>query len=187
MAGRSMAPRTRNTPICLRHATQQLELLLCRWVWVGVGFLLAAIVLFHVIIILAQKFLGPLGNNAAVLSEEALRARDIALYGQSGKGGVDDTIVDVDEQVQLSDYSPVRFCIFVDFHCLLFSCLCLLCTVLFADMVQHRQTVEDVEEAACRDSKQLCCQVLEAARRASHPDSLPRKVRAWGSAHAISV
>lgn len=68
------------------------------WVWVGVGFLLGAIVVFHVVIILAQKFLGPIGNNAAVLSEEALRARDVALYGQSGKGDVDDTIVDVDEQ-----------------------------------------------------------------------------------------
>lgn len=70
----------------------------------GVGFLLGAIVVFHVVIILAQKFLGPIGNNAAVLSEEALRARDVALYGQSGKGDVDDTIVDVDEQV------PPFFC-----------------------------------------------------------------------------
>ena len=48
---------------------------------------------------MAQKFLGPLGKNAAVLSEEALRARDISLYGQSGKGDVDDTVVNVDEQV----------------------------------------------------------------------------------------
>ena len=71
----------------------------CRWVWVSVGFLIGAIILFHVIIILAQKVLGPLGKNAAVLSEEALRARDIALYGQSGKGDLDDTIVDVNEQV----------------------------------------------------------------------------------------
>jgi len=64
-----------------------------------VGFLIGAIILFHFIIILAQKVLGPLGKNAAVLSEEALRARDVALYGQSGKGDLDDTVVDVDEQV----------------------------------------------------------------------------------------
>ena len=63
------------------------------------GFLIGAIILFHFIIILAQKVLGPLGKNAAVLSEEALRARDVALYGQSGKGNVDDTVVDVAEQV----------------------------------------------------------------------------------------
>ncbi|DBB05992.1 hypothetical protein WJX82_004698 [Trebouxia sp. C0006] len=68
------------------------------WVWVSVGFLIGAIILFHFIIILAQKVLGPLGNNAAVLSEEALRARDVALYGQSGKGDLDDTVVDVAEQ-----------------------------------------------------------------------------------------
>ena len=66
------------------------------------GFLIGAIIFFHFVIILAQKVLGPLGKNAAVLSEEALRARDVALYGQSGKGDLDDTVVDVDEQVWVS-------------------------------------------------------------------------------------
>lgn len=74
----------------------------CRWVWIGVGFLIGAIIFLHVVIIMAQKFLGPLGKNAAVLSEEALRARDISLYGQPGKGDVDDTVVNVDEQVSTS-------------------------------------------------------------------------------------
>ena len=68
-----------------------------RWVWVGVGFLIGAIIVFHIIIIAAVKLLGPLGKNAAVLSEEALRARDISLFGQSGKGDVDDTALDVNE------------------------------------------------------------------------------------------
>ena len=64
------------------------------------GYLIGAIIFLHVVIILAQKFLGPLGKNAAVLSEEALRARDISLFGQSGKGELDDAVLDVDGQVQ---------------------------------------------------------------------------------------
>ena len=51
------------------------------------------------IIIAAQRFLGPLETSSAVSSEEVLRARDIALFGQAGKGGVDDTLVDVAEEV----------------------------------------------------------------------------------------
>ena len=73
--------------------------LIDRWVWIGVGYLIGAIIFLHVVIILAQKFLGPLGKNAAVLSEEALRARDISLFGQSGKGELDDAVLDVDGQV----------------------------------------------------------------------------------------
>ena len=69
------------------------------------GYLIGAIVVFHIIIIAAQKFLGPLETGSAVLSEEALRARNIALFGQSGKGNVDDTVVDVDDQVQISSAS----------------------------------------------------------------------------------
>ena len=63
----------------------------------SVGYLLGAIVVLHIVIIAAQNFLGPLATSSAVLSEEALRARDVALYGQAGKGDVDDTVLDVDE------------------------------------------------------------------------------------------
>lgn len=63
------------------------------------GYLIGAIVFFHIVIIAAQKWLGPLDNSAAVLSEEALRARDIALYGQAGKGDLDDSVLDVDDEV----------------------------------------------------------------------------------------
>ena len=72
------------------------------WVWVGVGYLFGAIIVFHTVIIAAQRFLGPLETSLAVLSEEA---RDIALFGQSGKGDVDDTVVDVSAQVQISTSS----------------------------------------------------------------------------------
>ncbi|KAL3144459.1 hypothetical protein ABBQ32_004202 [Trebouxia sp. C0010 RCD-2024] len=68
------------------------------WAWVSVGYLIGAIVFFHIVIIAAQKWLGPLDNSAAVLSEEALRARDIALYGQAGKGDLDDSVLDVDDE-----------------------------------------------------------------------------------------
>ena len=54
---------------------------------------------FHIVIIAAQKWLGPLNISSAVLSEEALHARDVALYGQAGKGDVDDTVLDVDDEV----------------------------------------------------------------------------------------
>lgn len=71
----------------------------CRWVWVGVGYLIGCIIIFHIIIILAQIYLGPLDNSAAVLSEEALRVRDHALYGSEGRDG--ETVVNVDEKVGL--------------------------------------------------------------------------------------
>ena len=67
----------------------------------SVGYLLGAIVVLHIVIIAAQKFLGPLATSSAVLSEEALRARDVALYGQAGKGDADDTVLDVDDEVRV--------------------------------------------------------------------------------------
>ena len=70
---------------------------MCRWVWIGVGYLIGLIIILHIVIIVAQKFLGPLDNSAAVLSEEALRVRDQALYGSEGKDG--ETVVNVDEKV----------------------------------------------------------------------------------------
>lgn len=73
--------------------------------WVSVGYLLGAIVVLHIVIIAAQKFLGPLATSSAVLSEEALRARDVALYGQSGKGDVDDTVLDVDDEVHICPFA----------------------------------------------------------------------------------
>lgn len=78
-----------------------------RWVWVSVGYLLGAIVVLHIVIIAAQKFLGPLETSSAVLSEEALRVRNVALYGQAGKGEVDDTVVDVNDEV---DTCPISLC-----------------------------------------------------------------------------
>lgn len=63
--------------------------------WVSVGYLIGCIIIFHIIIIAAQMFLGPLDNSAAVLSEEALRVRDQALYGAEGKDG--ETVVNVDD------------------------------------------------------------------------------------------
>lgn len=66
----------------------------------SVGYLIGAIVFFHLVIIAAQKWLGPLETSAAVLSDEALRARDIALYGQAGKGDLDDAVLDVDDEVR---------------------------------------------------------------------------------------
>lgn len=81
------------------------ELSCNRWVWIGVGYLIGAIIVLHIIIIAAQRFLGPLETSSAVLSEEALRARDIALFGQSGKGDVDDSVVDVAEEVQICSSS----------------------------------------------------------------------------------
>ena len=74
--------------------------LVSRWAWIGVGYLIGAIVFFHFVIIAAQKWLGPLNTSSAVLSEEALRARDIALYGQEGKGDLGDSVLDVDDEVQ---------------------------------------------------------------------------------------
>ena len=73
----------------------------------SVGYLLGAIVVLHIVIIAAQKFLGPLETSSAVLSEEALRARNVALYGQAGKGEVDDTVVDVNDEV---DTCPMSLC-----------------------------------------------------------------------------
>lgn len=61
------------------------------------GYLIGLIIILHVVIILAQKFLGPLGNNAAVLSEDALKVRDQALYGSKGKDG--EVVVDVNAKV----------------------------------------------------------------------------------------
>lgn len=65
----------------------------------GVGYLIGCIIIFHIIIIVAQMFLGPLDNSAAVLSEEALRVRDQALYGAGGKDG--EVVVNMDEKVSL--------------------------------------------------------------------------------------
>lgn len=62
----------------------------------AVGYLLGAIVVLHIVIIAAQEFLGPLNTSAAVLSEEALRARDIALHGQ---GDEDDTVLEIADEV----------------------------------------------------------------------------------------
>lgn len=42
-----------------------------------------------------------MATSSAVLSEEALRARDVALYGQAGKGNADDTVLEVDEEVHI--------------------------------------------------------------------------------------
>lgn len=64
----------------------------------SVGYLLGAIVVLHVVIIAAQEFLGPLNTSAAVLSEEALRARDTALHGQ---GDDDDTVLDIADEVHI--------------------------------------------------------------------------------------
>ena len=72
--------------------------MLCRWVWISVGYLIGLIIILHIVIIVAQRFLGPLDNSAAVLSEEALRVRDASLYGTEGKDG--EVVVDVDEKVR---------------------------------------------------------------------------------------
>lgn len=50
-------------------------------------------------------WLGPLATSSAVLSEEALRARDVALFGQSGKGDVDDTVLNVNDEVCAGSHS----------------------------------------------------------------------------------
>ena len=82
------------------RADPQCVCLVSRWAWIAVGYLIGAIVFFHFVIIAAQKWLGPLNTSSAVLSEEALRARDIALYGQEGKGDLGDSVLDVDDEVR---------------------------------------------------------------------------------------
>lgn len=67
--------------------------------WISVGYLIGLIIILHVVIIVAQRFLGPLDNSAAVLSEEALRVRDASLYGTEGKDG--EVVVDVNEKVRI--------------------------------------------------------------------------------------
>ena len=73
-----------------------------RWVWVGVGALIVATVVFHILILFAVKFLGPYQLGAAAMSEEALRERAYALHGAAGSADAGVTI-DLEEEV--------RFCL----------------------------------------------------------------------------
>ncbi|KAL0029477.1 hypothetical protein WJX77_010449 [Trebouxia sp. C0004] len=57
------------------------------WVWLGVGALVAYIILFNVICVLAHKLLAPYGVQTAVMSEESLKEREFTVKGDQAKSG----------------------------------------------------------------------------------------------------
>ena len=60
---------------------------LCRWVWVGIGALIVANLVFHAVLITAAATLGPYGSATNLQTEESLAAREYAKHG--GPGGPD--------------------------------------------------------------------------------------------------
>lgn len=73
----------------------------CRWIWISVGALVIAIGVFHVIILLAVKFLGPYGRPSPSISEEGIKERAYSLHGQKGLADQGIT-VDIDEEITRS-------------------------------------------------------------------------------------
>ncbi|KAK9788281.1 hypothetical protein WJX73_004447 [Symbiochloris irregularis] len=75
------------------------------WIWISVGALLIAIGLFHIIILLAVKFLGPYGRPSPSISEEGIKERAYSLHGAKGLA---DQGVTVDIEEELSKSRKVR-------------------------------------------------------------------------------
>ena len=70
-----------------------------RWVWICIGALILANVFFHIILLLAAKYLQPYGGTQNIQSDESLAQRDYAKHGGEGNGAI---------AVQVDEVGPVK-------------------------------------------------------------------------------
>ena len=85
-----------SSQLTIRHAARALQLLsalelrsdhclvICRWVWICIGALIVANIVFHIVLLAAAQFLGPYGGTANIQSEESLAQREYAKHGGEG-------------------------------------------------------------------------------------------------------
>ena len=72
---------------------------MCRWVWICIGALIVANIVFHIVLLAAAQFLGPYGGTANIQSEESLAQREYAKHGGEGYNPV---------SLQVDEVQPVH-------------------------------------------------------------------------------
>ena len=75
-----MVPASKPVATASSRAAQRC-LWMCRWVWVSLGALVAANLLFHSVLMLAATYLRPIRRRPNAQSEEALALREYAKHG----------------------------------------------------------------------------------------------------------